>query len=239
MATKKQQPKQKHPLLAGLAKMPHAEQFEQNVAAERARQFEALGNDPLAWLECADCLLRSARAILDRAPHEPGCLVLPALMLRGFALENLLRAVQARKQPLVQGGKLSLNGSKSHRLLELAEAVLGPFRERVQILDLGMLQSLTAAVRYSGRYPVPVEPGETVVVRGTFEEPGASWDREKETRFRMMVLRLVAIVKDDPAAAEASRAWWDAKLTGDPPYRIPLPSRQRDVRRAMKLPAVE
>lgn len=72
-----------------------------------------------------------------------------------------------------------LNGSKSHRLLELAEAVLGPFRERVQILDLGMLQALTAAVRYSGRYPVPVEPGETVVVRGTFEEPGASWDREK------------------------------------------------------------
>src|SRR5262245_29056940 len=107
MAEKKRQPKPKHPLVAGLAKLPDTEQFEQSVAAERARQFEALGNNPLAWLECADCLLRSARAILDRAPHEPGCLVLPALMLRGFALENLLRAVQAKKQPLVQGGKLS------------------------------------------------------------------------------------------------------------------------------------
>jgi hypothetical protein len=80
MASKKQQPKQKHPLLTGLAQMLHAEQFEQNVASERARQFEALGNDPFAWLECADCLLRSARAILDRPPHEPGCLMLPALM---------------------------------------------------------------------------------------------------------------------------------------------------------------
>ena len=84
-------PKKRRTAQRPVSSDPKIRQIVDVVERLRGDDFERLGNDPLMWFACADGLLRAAEAVMCAALRQPGCLILPALMLRGFALEDLDR----------------------------------------------------------------------------------------------------------------------------------------------------
>jgi hypothetical protein len=122
---------------------------------------------------------------------------MPALMLSGMALENLLKSYMFRQgQPAASGGKLERT-LRTHNLTELAARA--GFTVTSEEEDL--LARLTAFIVWAGRYPLatssaahaPFSPSGTA--QGTFPKP-SSKGTDRAT-FDALFARLLALVSPD------------------------------------------
>ena len=135
-----------------------------------ADNFERVANTPRAWellsedLWTAAQILKERRLAVDNSvtlkdgdPVPPESMVRPVeMMLRGFALENLMKAWWVKQQNLiVRGGKYIgvRNPDKvpDHELALLAEAV----GLTVNPKSKDVLERLSLFTTFVGRYPIP------------------------------------------------------------------------------------
>ena len=131
-------------------------------------------NNPDTWETAADDLLnasgvltREREAVLKREPEHTdvksalaATMLRPVeLMLRGMALECLMKAVWLKRGGrFVEGdGFRDFAGGRKHDLIEMANAL------RLKLLprEEDVLDRLTAFVRFAGRYPVPIRASES------------------------------------------------------------------------------
>lgn len=149
--------------------------------------YDWLGNNPSAWFGSADTLLKSAALVWDRRNHVPHS-VWVALMLRGYAVENLLKARWVNK-----GNSLSVNGHfqripdiGDHNLVQIAQKVgLSCSEQRSNVLH-----ALSNAIRYLGRYPVPLNHQQMGVHNEKRPDPKSLWCTEYESEFWRLVTEL-------------------------------------------------
>ena len=120
----------------------------------------------IAWLLAADHLQAAARILKahrdrydptqlkvgDNVPDE-GKIFLAELMLKGFAVENLLKALWLKRgNKLAVGGKyVGVNGATDHNLLQLADTVGFLLNDKAK----DVLKRLSIIMTFSGRYPIP------------------------------------------------------------------------------------
>ncbi|HLQ24803.1 MAG TPA: hypothetical protein VK138_02870 [Acidiferrobacterales bacterium] len=119
-------------------------------------QHSLLAKDPIAWVLKADQLIAAFEHLAteticrieaqDTGPEFSGV----ALMLAGFAIENLMKGLLVQKQsPVNEKGKFEL---VSHDLLKLAKDVSLPLTED----ECRLLEKLGEFLTWTGRYPVPL-----------------------------------------------------------------------------------
>ncbi|MCH8294977.1 hypothetical protein IH992_28160, partial [Candidatus Poribacteria bacterium] len=128
--------------------------------------YDRTGTTSVAWLLTADSLQAAARILKahrdrfdptqlnvgDNVPDE-GKVLFPELMLKGFAVENLLKALWLKHgNKLAVGGKyVGIKGAANHDLLQLADTVGLHFNRR----ERDVLKRLSIIMTSSGRYPIP------------------------------------------------------------------------------------
>lgn len=119
---------------------------------EKARRFERTANRPEAWEFISKELLAAAEILKDREMVRP-----VEMMLRGFALENLMKAWWVKQEhAIVRDGEYI--GPRDHHLASLAE-VFG-------LTDLAVdpkrtvLEQLSRFMTFVGRYPIPTHAGD-------------------------------------------------------------------------------
>lgn len=129
-------------------------------------EFRSSGNSLAHWKITAESLVSAAEALRGHAGERreaPWGTLWPELMLWAFAMETFFKTLRLKHAiDSLDPEKLlyrddTLQAPKSHDLVELAEWVgfpLDSFRREV-------LEQLTKAARYEGRYPVPLH-GELV-----------------------------------------------------------------------------
>jgi hypothetical protein len=134
--------------------------------AEQIRQFDNTENTPAAWILQADSLLRAARVLKacrdrfdptrlkvgDTVP-DAGVVLFPELMLRGFAVECLMKAHWLKLgNKIAAGGKyLGVKGAADHDLLQLSDVVGVRFSDAAR----DVLKRLSIIMTSAGRYPTP------------------------------------------------------------------------------------
>jgi len=119
-----------------------------------------------AWEMAADELLlavrvlRTIRQTVDTSQLKVGDVLPgdarlhpPELMLRGMAVENLMKAVWLKRgnQLVTSGSYLGVPGAAEHNLLQLADVLqlsLTPDERH-------LLKRLSHFIEYAGRYPIP------------------------------------------------------------------------------------
>jgi len=125
---------------------------------------ERTANTPAAWEATADSLLAAAKVLRSyRDTFEPQKLKVgdpipdgwkvgaPELLLRGLAMECMLKAALAKRRAVVVKGKL-IAEVRHHDLVRLADR-LGV---KLNAKEKHLLKRLTAFIEYGGRYPIPV-----------------------------------------------------------------------------------
>ena len=132
---------------------------------EQIRQFDMAGNLPITWQLAADSLLAAARILKDhRVRFDPchlqvgdtvpdeGKVLFPELMLRGFAVECLLKGLYVKAgNKLASGGKyLGVKGASDHNLLQLAITV----GLTLASAQRDVLKRLSIIMVGAGRYPI-------------------------------------------------------------------------------------
>lgn len=133
--------------------------------------YSAAANSPSAWASAADGLLAAADVLRERRTvaerddelARGACRTHPPeLMLRGMAIECLLKAVWvARGQALVENGEYKrIPKAQDHDLQQLA-AALGL---RLSDLESDVLLRLSTFIRHGGRYPIPKRATELLLV---------------------------------------------------------------------------
>jgi hypothetical protein len=162
---------------------------------------EAVGNMPAAWEMSADKLLIAARVLRtvrqtvdssqlkvgDALPDEAR-LHPPELMLRGMAIENLMKAVWLRRgnQLVTSGSYLGVPGAGAHDLLQLADVLqlsLTPDERH-------LLKRLSHFIEYAGRYPIPkrADKLKPQAVPGGGRAPSTYWSSPSDERLFESVL---------------------------------------------------
>lgn len=158
------------------------------------------GNDPDPWITAANDLIASRdslaqnRALAEEAAKStPMPRMVPSharsywveLMLVGFALENLLKALLlVRGKVLYRGGKLlKLEGVKSHDLAALADHAGFELHAEERNL-LGNLSLIMVGV---GRYPFSPNPGRQVTTEG--------WSDYADRRVIEIVRRISDVIR--------------------------------------------
>jgi hypothetical protein len=148
-----------------------------------AEQFERAGNLATSWYAVAENLLLASNVLKERAasfdpfavstddavPRE-GRLGAVELMLRGMAVECLLKAVWlAKGNELVDGGKfLGVPGAlKTHDLTKIASAVAFVVTRE----EHDLLLRLSAFSEYGGRYPIPIRSEKLTTVEKKWSSP--------------------------------------------------------------------
>lgn len=125
-------------------------------------QHKLSGNMPVVWLLTAEQLLRSFQMLADQARQDvhdafrgDASVRFPigstAMMLGGFAIENLLKAIKVSQgsQVFDDRGFFTL---KTHNVLELAvEAGV-----ELDAAEEALLERLEQFVIWAGRYPIPL-----------------------------------------------------------------------------------
>jgi len=124
-------------------------------------QHKKLASEPLTWTLTADELLRAFELLATQVKedlakaHEQRNNYIPstfssALMLAGFAIENMLKALLVTQRPAFDSsGNFSF---KTHDLLKLADDVGLNLSMDERIL----LERLEQFLTWAGRYPVPL-----------------------------------------------------------------------------------
>jgi hypothetical protein len=159
-------------------------------------QAHGLGlTEPGLWQGTGFDLLRAARLLIVRtlAPepdHPPDIRVLgPGLMLRGFGVENLLKA-----RHLKQGGAFTpkkpgnIPGCGSHALIEMTRAV----SIEVDSDEEQALRSLQTSIQHAGRYPIGRFPDQSIVHLQGYRDDRSVWSAEHERVFECYLWRLIA-----------------------------------------------
>jgi hypothetical protein len=127
------------------------------------KQYEAVGNLFFTWQMTAKSLLHASQMLRDRAakagatpqppPTEDNFLTPIELMLRGMAVENLLKAIWVHKgNKLVKGGKFAPIPAPNHDLVKIA-ATVGIV---LNVQEEDLLMRLSHFIEYPGRYPMPM-----------------------------------------------------------------------------------
>ena len=115
--------------------------------------YDQLGNDVSRWKDIGEDLLFSSEQLMKSFYKERKVrsVFLPALMLKAFGIECLLKGVY-----LVRGNKIVINNkikkfnAKPHDLVEICKE----FNVSISIQEKEMLEQLTATARNIGRYPI-------------------------------------------------------------------------------------
>ena len=134
--------------------------------AEQIEYYNRTGNTPTAWIVAADSLQAAARilkghrdrfdpmqlSVGDNVPDE-GKVLFPELMLKGFAVECLMKALWLKRgNKLVVNGKyVGIKGAADHNLLQIADALGLCFKGR----ERDVLKQLSSIMTSVGRYPIP------------------------------------------------------------------------------------
>jgi hypothetical protein len=136
------------------------------VKIDNHDDFEEAGNDPFSWISSAEDLLISSNILrknYERAsakmrkhskgsvPDEFNCLSV-ALMLKGMAIENLLKAVYLKKNKMVKNGKFCPPSEfNNHSLVSMA------IYNNITLTDdeRDALENLSSAITFYGRFPIP------------------------------------------------------------------------------------
>ena len=136
--------------------------------AEQIMHFDKTGNTSAAWVLAADQVQAAARILKGhRDQFDPtslkvganipdeGKILFPELMLSGFAVECLLKALWLKNgNALAKNGKyLKVKGAANHNLLQLADAV--GFHLDANARDV--LKRLSIIMTSGGRYPIPID----------------------------------------------------------------------------------
>ena len=149
--------------------------------------FDHLANSWGSWLGSAGDLMRSAALVW---PKRQTGVVWVALMLRGYAVENLLKGVW-----VADGGTLSDGGrfqgipeTKDHRLESMARKVGVSCGSEVR---RNLLEALSNAVLHLGRYPVSKKHTQFASHRPGEPVQGSLWCAEYETEFWNLIEELL------------------------------------------------
>lgn len=152
------------------AKRPSRQDVVTTAEALFRDQFERVAEMPLTWRLTAESLLRAARALIPMMEADHRAMQDPAqrefehpvdevyMLLAGFAIENLAKAMLVERDPasVTSGGKLN-PAFKNHRLVDLVHATGVTLTEDESYLA----ERLESFVVWAGRYPTPgkVEEG--------------------------------------------------------------------------------
>jgi len=134
--------------------------------AEQIKLYDRTGNTSAAWILAGDSLQAAARILKahrdrfdptqlnvgDNVPDE-GKALFPELMLKGFAVECLLKALWLKRgNKLAVGGKyVGVKGAADHDLLKLADTVGLHLNRKAR----DILKRLSIIMTSGGRYPIP------------------------------------------------------------------------------------
>lgn len=124
-------------------------------------QHRSLAKIPVIWFMDGEQLRRSYKILSDQANETFGhenyySPIRPALMLAGYALENILKGILVRDDPDEPFDNRGRFKHKSHDLVELAEgAGVSLDDEEKELLEI-----LTHTTVSGGRYPIPLQASE-------------------------------------------------------------------------------
>ena len=148
--------------------------------------YERAGNEPACWRSCAQDLLAAASVLRQRREKCPPDVTddlvgsqwrihPPELMLRGMAVECLLKALWVKRgNRIVKDGEyVGVPGAGSHNLVQVA----GVLQLRLSRPEVDLLRRLTEFIEYGGRYPVPRNAQDLRPIRrpGGGKAPGTGW----------------------------------------------------------------
>ena len=161
------------------------------VSEEQKARFNEAGNHPVAWAFVGENLLFAVRPLEadfaaglgTDAPAElsvvSGRLQGPVLMLRGAALECLLKAVLVHEgKVLASGGRYQSPGGASHDLAHFASLTSLTFNDD----ERWMLKYLGFWIN-QGRYPVPNRASDRDIKQADGSPLESNWKREHEARY--------------------------------------------------------
>jgi hypothetical protein len=133
---------------------------------EQIKHYDKTGNTSAAWILAADSLRAAARVLKthrdrfdamqlkvgDNVPDD-GKTLFPELMLTGFAVECMLKALWVKRgnKLAVRGKYVGVKGAAGHALLQLADTVGLCLDPRAR----DVLKRLSIIMTSAGRYPIP------------------------------------------------------------------------------------
>lgn len=134
-------------------------------ADAQIKNFDEVGNLPVTWYLSADSLLAAAGFLkAHRDSYSPfevkvgesipdeGKILFPEIMLKGFAIECLLKALWLKRgNSLAVAGKyIGIPNAADHKLLQLSTAV----KISMSTVEKDMLKRLSIIMVSVGRYPI-------------------------------------------------------------------------------------
>lgn len=135
---------------------------------KQIENFDKIGNLPEAWELSADHLLSASRILKkhrdnfnpsslkvgEEIPDE-GKILASELMLKGYAVECLLKAVWVKKGNLLakDGKYIRIKGCGNHDLIQIAKVVSLEFEDK----QIDILKRLSIYITSAGRYPISVD----------------------------------------------------------------------------------
>jgi hypothetical protein len=159
---------------------------------------ELMGNTPSLWFGQADTLLKSA-AVLFESRHAIPHSVWVVLMLRAYAVENLLKCICAER-----GHKFSVEGRyvgprdahsgaaiQDHNLVALNRGLGIPSNSHRDL----MLHALARSMQHLGRYPMPRRHEDTAVHQEGEPDRKSMWSPEYEREFWAYITELGGVFK--------------------------------------------
>lgn len=174
--------------------------------SKQIAMYDQVGNLPAAWERSADSLLAAA-SLLQTArdtaratplhvgdPVSEGERSQPSeLMLRGFALECLFKAVWVKRgNQLASGGRLQpIKGAAPHDLLQLADKL----QFQCAPNERDVLKRLSLFITSVGRYPIATDWGQTKIQKsfdGAYGPPTYLVSPRDYETYGALVIRLNA-----------------------------------------------
>jgi hypothetical protein len=145
------------------------------------QRFERAGNNSNAWRASVVPLLAAADALRDASnpsktssPRPDGLIHGPEMILRGFAVECLLKGLWVKHGNAIatQGKYIGVQRVKDHDLVGLANVVRQPLTsDQRHVLEL-----LSVYITTVGRYPIPKHAEQLRIVRWRVPQDTATLD---------------------------------------------------------------
>lgn len=163
------------------------------------KQMELGGNSFHAWVSSASSLFQAADYLYPPAyardartgtPDPQGFKVwAPMLMLRGLAVENLLKGLAVKNgHQFFKEGRFQKLPGKEHDLVQLAAAVKFTLSES----EKDVLKRLSYFALVVGRYPIPKRWDDGVVDLPGGKVDGRFWGGTDDAVFEQVLSRLFA-----------------------------------------------
>lgn len=173
-------------------------------------QHKTLASEPLTWTLSADELFRSFELLATQAVADQEARsylenkyvpnVRPvALMLAGFSVENMLKALYVSQNPAFSSsGRFDV---ATHNLRQLADNIALPLTKNERIL----LERLEHFLTWAGRYPVPLYSNDIcpkTLPSGGFAPITSGWngeDFQQVRAFSEKLRNLLPVISDGDA----------------------------------------